>query len=163
MNTNLSRIGTRQIAICRSVHWQVKPPVSRMCIHVAQMVIELLWSICQAAECAYPCKSLHYYWEIPRHWQLIWKNVHSGVERIFSQLSAALKFDLGLKIKSLLKCPFLNVFSKTYHPIKVNVLGNWEFNILFRNLWHFFFVLYLGTLNWLLTSLKWHQSWRHHI
>ena len=70
---------------------------------------------------------------------------------------------MGLEIQSLSKCPFLNVFSKNYCPTKVDVLGNWEVSILFRDLWRFFFVLYRGTLNWLLMSLKWHLSWRHHI
>ena len=62
------------------------------------------------------------------------------------QLSAALKTDLGIKIKSLQKCPFLNVFSKTYCPTKVNVLGNWEARISFRNFWRFSFVLYQSWL-----------------
>ena len=57
-----------------------------------------------------------------------------------------MNIDLGLKIKSLPKCPFLNVFSKAYRPTKVDVLG-WEVSILFRNLWRFFFVLYWGTPN----------------
>ena len=59
-------------------------------------------------------------------------------------MHAALKFDMGLKIKSLLKCPFLNVCSKTFRPTKVNMLGNWEVSILFRNLWRSFFVFILG-------------------
>ena len=61
-----------------------------------------------------------------------------------AQLSATLKINLELKIKSQSKYPFLNVFSKTYRPTKVNVLGNWEVSILFRNSWRFFFVLYPG-------------------
>ena len=84
--------------------------------------------------------------------------MHSGVEFFLAQLGAGLKIDLGLKIKSLPKFRFLNVFSKTYRPTKVKVLGNRKVCIFFRNLWRFFFVLYRGTLNLLLMSLKWHQS-----
>ena len=58
----------------------------------------------------------------------------------FAQLTAAVKIDLGLEIQSLPKCPFLTVFSKIYRPTKVNMLGNWEVSILFRNLWRFFSV-----------------------
>ena len=60
----------------------------------------------------------------------------------FVQLTDAVNFDLGLEIQSLPKCPFLTVFSKTYFPTKVDVLGPWEVSILFRNAWHFFFALY---------------------
>ena len=55
-----------------------------------------------------------------------------------------MKIVLGLKIKSLPKCPFLNVYSKTYRPTEVAVLGNWEVRILFRNLWHFLFCFISG-------------------
>ena len=65
----------------------------------------------------------------------------------FAKLSAAMKTDLGLEIQSVPKCPFLTVFSKSYRPTKVNVLGNWEVSIFFRNLWRLFFVFYWGTLN----------------
>ena len=81
----------------------------------------------------------------------------------FARLSAAMKIDLPLEIQYLPKCPFLNVFSKIYCPTKVDVLGNWEVSILFRNLLRFFFCFYWGSLNWLCISLKWHQSWRHHM
>ena len=65
----------------------------------------------------------------------------------FAQLSAAVKFDFRLEIQSLPKCLFLNVFSITYRPAKVNVLGTWEVSVLFRNLLFFFFVLYRFTLH----------------
>ena len=96
---------------------------------------------------------------------IMWYQGQCTVKKIeyFAQLSAAVKIDLGLDIQSLSKCPFLNVFSKTYRPTKVDVLGNWEVIILFRNSWLFFLASYRGTLNWLLMSLKVHQSWRHHI
>ena len=48
---------------------------------------------------------------------------HSGVERIFFQLTASVKIDLGLEFQFLLKCPVLTVFSKMYGPTKVDVLG----------------------------------------
>ena len=73
-------------------------------------------------------------------------SLHCGVE-YFAQLSAAVKIDLELEIQSLPKCPFLNVFSNIYGLTKVDVLGNWEVNIFFRNLWRLFFVFYRGTLN----------------
>ena len=62
----------------------------------------------------------------------------------FGQLTAAVNLNLGLKIQSLPKCPFLTVFSKTYRPTKVDVLGPWEAGILFRNLWRFFFCFIPG-------------------
>ena len=48
---------------------------------------------------------------------------HSGVERLFSQLTASVKIDLEMEILFLLKGPFLTVFSKICGPTKVDVLG----------------------------------------
>ena len=56
-----------------------------------------------------------------------WRVLCSGV-----CIVAALKMVLGLKIKFLPKCLFLTVFSKTYLPTKVNMLGNWEVSMLWR-------------------------------
>ena len=58
----------------------------------------------------------------------------------FVQLSAAVKIYFGLEIQSLPKCLFLTVFAKIYCPTKVNLLGNWEVSIFFRNMCRFFFV-----------------------
>ena len=73
------------------------------------------------------------------------------------------KFNLDLKASLRTKRPFLTAFSKRNGPTKIEKLGTWQDSIWFRNLWRFFSVLYRGTLGWLLMSLKWHQSWRHHI
>ena len=67
---------------------------------------------------------------------------HSGIEKLFSQLTASVKIDLGLEIQFLLKCLFLTVFSKIYRPTKVDVLGTWEIGILLRNLWCLFLLGY---------------------
>ena len=45
--------------------------------------------------------------------------MHSGVEDYFAQLTASVKIDFGLEMKSLLKCPFLTVFIKIYRPTKL--------------------------------------------
>ena len=103
-----------------------------------------------------PCKM------VSKFFSFYW---HCTVEKkeYFAQLSAVVKIDFGLEIQSLPKCPFLNVFIRIYRPTKVDVLGNWEVCILFRNLWRFFVCFYRGTLYWLLMSLKWHQSWHNYI
>ena len=50
------------------------------------------------------------------------------------------------QIQSLLKYPFLTVFSKIYCPTTVDYLDTLEVSIFFRNSWRFSFVLYWGNL-----------------
>ena len=71
---------------------------------------------------------------------------HCTVEKkdYFVQLTAAVKIYLELEIQSLPKCPLLTVFGKMYCLTKVNVLGNWEVSILFKNVWLFFFCFVRG-------------------
>ena len=65
---------------------------------------------------------------------------------LICQLSAAVKVELRLESHPLAKPPFMTVFSKTHGLINLEELGTWQARILFRNVWHFFFVLYRGTL-----------------
>ena len=58
----------------------------------------------------------------------------------FAELRAAVKTDLGLESQSPPKWPFLTVFSKTYDPTKIDVLGTLKDSILFQMPHSYFFL-----------------------